>query len=38
MFGYFSFGHGDFPYSNSKKGKVLAEIANIHRLFLDMLL
>ena len=28
--GYSSFGHGDFPYSNSTKGKGLAKIANIH--------
>ncbi len=36
--GYSPFGHGDFPSSSSKKGKVLVEIANIHRLVLDMLL
>jgi diketogulonate reductase-like aldo/keto reductase len=28
--GYSPFGHGDFPSSNSTKGKVLANIANYH--------
>ena len=35
---YSPFGHGDFPSSNSTKGKVLVEIANILRLVLDRLL